>query len=395
MNTRSIENYTDTTENLVEGDVFFATPKGERFIASALEKKAKGILKVDQTQLAVCAARLADHPSRKLMVIGVTGTNGKSTVTHLIAEALKKLGKNTLLIGTLSHRLTTPGSLELQKLMSDFLHNGGDAVVMEVSSHGIDQGRVYGIDFDVKILTNITHDHLDYHGSFEAYKQVKLQFMTSYSGISCYPESYQSLALSFSHQLMGEFNKQNLRAALAGLHALGFNDEQCVMALSGATPPVGRFQCVSSQDQPLVIVDYAHTPDGLNVVSDEARMLAQSRQGQLITVFGCGGNRDKTKRPAMGQVAEHYADFVVVTSDNPRFEDPQTIIDDIAKGLVTDRYCCIVDRREGIYAALRRAKPNDVVLIAGKGHELYQEIQGETISFSDASVVQSFFQERL
>lgn len=385
--------YIDSTHTLEKGDVFLCIPSAERFISHALEKQCKAVIKVSKSQLGPLSSHVLGHPSKALTVIGVTGTNGKTTVTHIISEALRRLNKKTLLIGTITHRLTTPDSVELHTMMRDFLNEGGDAVVMEVSSHGIDQHRIDGIEFDVKVLTNITHDHLDYHGTFEHYRDTKLRFMTHYPGIACMPEAYLNDDVFFSHSLKGEFNDQNIKAAIAVLRALGISDKESAECLSKATPPEGRFQCIESADGLLVIIDYAHTPDGLYVVSKEAKAIAKKRNGTLITVFGCGGNRDKQKRPKMGKAASEWADYIILTSDNPRDEDPDIIIDDIIPGLHHSQYRRYIDRKEAIYDALKHATNNDVVLIAGKGHEKVQVIGSCSVPFSDVETVQSYFEE--
>lgn len=387
--------YSDSTINLKQGDVFLCVPNGERFISQAINKGCKAVLKVAKSQLGPLSSVLLEHPSKHLTVIGVTGTNGKTTVTHIIAEALRRLNKKTLLIGTISHRLTTPDSVELQTMMRDFLKSGGDAVVMEVSSHGIDQHRIDGIEFNVKVLTNITHDHLDYHHTFEAYRKTKLTFMTEYPGVSCMPDDYLNSTLSFSHSLKGDFNIENMKAAASALFSLGLSGATVDGCLIHATAPEGRFQCVSAPNGTLVIIDYAHTPDGLYVVSKEAKKLAMDKQGKLITLFGCGGNRDTFKRPKMAEVASKFADSVVLTSDNPRDEHPEKIMDDIVPGLVHDRYHRYSDRKEAIYYALGEAKENDVVLIAGKGHEKVQVIGSVSLPFSDIDTVNTYFSTRV
>jgi UDP-N-acetylmuramoyl-L-alanyl-D-glutamate--2,6-diaminopimelate ligase len=389
----SNENYTDNSLTLKNGDVFLCLPKGERFITQALSLGAKAIIKVKRPALSSVAAYLFGDPSQNLIVIGITGTNGKTTVAHLLSNAFKNLGKKTLVIGTLTHRLTTPDSLELQSMMRCFHDSGGEVVVMEVSSHGIDQHRIKGINFDIKVLTNITHDHLDYHQTFIHYKETKLRFMNEYSGISCFPEHYLKEKINFKHKLFGVFNDENMKAAYSVLLQLGVSEIESVAALETVEAPEGRFQCVNIQDEALFIIDYAHTPDGLDVVSKEASLLAEKQGGRLIIVFGCGGDRDKDKRAKMGKIAETYADVAVVTSDNPRNEDPMTIINEIILGMQGSDYVVQVDRYLAIKMAVNISTKSDVVLVAGKGHEHVQIIGSKKLPFNDKLVIQDLLKK--
>src|SRR5262245_17144848 len=385
------------------------------------------------------------RPSDQLWVCGVTGTNGKTSCSQWIASALAARGAKTGVIGTLGAGFpgaldeslnTTPDALEIHRLMKQFLVEGASAVAMEVSSHGLVQGRVQGVAFDCALFTNLSHDHLDYHGSMEAYAEAKALLFDapglgaavlnlddvlgvrlarrlearpvrvigySLSGarnggeflaaVRVSPgefeiESSWGRASAKVNQL-GRFNMANALGVAGCLiaHGLPFAD---ALSLLGTLPPVpGRMQQVG--DRPLVVIDYAHTPDALDKVLQALRPVARERGGRLVAVFGAGGDRDAAKRPVMGRVVSRLADRVVVTSDNPRSEDPGRIIDAILGGMAGN--CEIeVDRAKAIEAAIAGADDADVVLIAGKGHESYQEIAGRRLPFSDASVARAALQ---
>jgi UDP-N-acetylmuramoyl-L-alanyl-D-glutamate--2,6-diaminopimelate ligase len=379
------------------------------------------------------------RPSDGLWVCGVTGTNGKTSCSQWIAAALSARGTRAAVIGTLGAGFpgalvdgpnTTPDALEIHRLLKQFLAEGAVAVAMEVSSHGLAQDRVHGVAFDCALFTNLSHDHLDYHGSMEAYAQAKAKLFDT-PGLACAVlnlddvvgvrlaqrlegrgvrvigysvsgarnggeylvaarvgtgeieiESSWGRAAAKVNQL-GRFNMANALGVLGCLiaHGIAFEDAAAMLSRLPAVP--GRMQQVG--DRPLVVVDYAHTPDALEKVLQALRPVAAQRGGRLVAVFGAGGDRDAAKRPAMGAVVSRLADRAVVTSDNPRSENPLTIIQAIRAGISGD---CEVepDRASAIEAAIARASDADVVLIAGKGHETYQEIAGRRLAFSDVAV---------
>jgi UDP-N-acetylmuramoyl-L-alanyl-D-glutamate--2,6-diaminopimelate ligase len=385
------------------------------------------------------AACVYGDPSSRLSMIGVTGTNGKTSVTHWIAQALNDLGTPSVVIGTLGNGFTeklspasntTPDAVQLQEMLARYVNDGACACAMEVSSHGLHQGRINGCCFRIAVLTNLSRDHLDYHGSMEAYAAAKAglfawpglehavlnlddefgQALVGKTGSArivgygfergevvaeAVNAGREGLSLSLNtawgraelkSSLLGRFNAYNLLAALAALLVSDVPLEQACAALGQVRPPAGRMQTLGGGSHPLVVVDYAHTPDALEKVLATLRPLAA--EGRLICVFGCGGNRDKGKRPLMGQAAAQYADRVFVTSDNPRNEDPLAIIADILQGVKTDMARTEPDRARAIFEAVGEAKASDIVLIAGKGHEDYQEAAGQKLPFSDVEVAQ-------
>jgi UDP-N-acetylmuramoyl-L-alanyl-D-glutamate--2,6-diaminopimelate ligase len=384
------------------------------------------------------------RPSEELWVCGVTGTNGKTSCSQWIAAALGARGAKAGVIGTLGAGFpgalveepnTTPDALEIHRLMKQFRVQGAKAVAMEVSSHGLVQGRVQGVAFDCALFTNLSHDHLDYHGSMQAYGEAKAKLfdmpgltaavlnlddvvgvrlaqrlegrgvrVISYS-LSGARSSEFLAATRVAHGEMeiesswgrataevnqlGRFNMANALGVLGCLVAYGlpFNDS---ISLIEKLPPVpGRMQQVG--DRPLVVVDYAHTPDALEKVLQALRPVAAQRGGKLVAVFGAGGERDAAKRPLMGAVVARLADRAVVTSDNPRGEDPLRIISEIESGM-ENHYEIEADRAKAIAAAIAGAEDADVVLVAGKGHENYQEIAGRRLPFSDAAVAREALQ---
>ncbi|MES2683926.1 MAG: UDP-N-acetylmuramoyl-L-alanyl-D-glutamate--2,6-diaminopimelate ligase [Pseudomonadota bacterium] len=389
------------------------------------------------------AARFHDEPAKKLFTVGVTGTDGKTSTAYLVAQALDLLGADCGYLGTIGYGRvqalkeashTTPDAIRLQELFAAFLSDGLKAVAMEVSSHALDQARVSGIGFDVSILTNITRDHLDYHGTVAAYAAAKKKLFTEYRrGIAVLnrddamgaawaaglervmvygiegatPASGQYLlardlklsteglaftldssfgAATVQSKLLGRFNVYNLLAALAALLAKG-------LALADAVGVLARLQTVPGRIEgfkgpkaaPLVVVDYAHTPEALTQILKAVRAHCA---GKLICVFGCGGDRDRGKRPLMGAAAEQGADIAIITDDNPRSEAPQVIVAEIVAGLAeVDGVRVIHDRAEAIRHAVQVAGPEDVVVIAGKGHETTQTIGTEVRAFSDRRFV--------
>jgi len=409
--------------------------------------KINGItyIKVNDTReaLAYMASNFYDNPSSKLKLVGITGTNGKTTVTSLLFQLFQNLGYATGLISTVkilvekkeySTKLTTPDSLTINKYLNKMVEAGVEFAFMEVSSHGIDQKRSLGLDFDVAAFTNLSHDHLDYHNSFEEYRDVKKQLFDqlkksavavtnnddkngSYMLQNCKAKKYTyalkshadfkakvlensftGLHLKIRNQeiwtkIIGEFNAYNLLSVFAISELLGVEEFENLKFLSQLKPVEGRFEHFKSDaDEISVIVDYAHTPDALNNVLNTINSI-RSKNETLITIVGCGGNRDKSKRPKMGNIASALSDQVIFTSDNPRFEDPQTIIEDIEKGVESQnqkKTLSIADRKEAIKTACKLSQPKDIILIAGKGHETYQEIKGKRSDFDDMKIVKSF-----
>ncbi len=399
--------------------------------------------------LAQASAAFFGHPERKLAAIGITGTNGKTTTAFLVESLLNLVARKTVMIGTIEYHVagdvrpsihTTPESRDLYELMAEGVSAGATELVTEVSSHALDQGRMAGISFDVAVFTNFTRDHLDYHQTMENYFAAKRLLFdgsryaaprvavintcdshgeelarsarnagaevrtygiggvrkgdwraTSYtltpSGATIDIETPAGSARIESH-LAGEVNIFNLLAALVAAHARGIPFSQLVEAVPKLRPVPGRFQPVAAGQPFTVIVDYAHTDDALRNLIALARQMTGPTDGRVITMFGCGGDRDRTKRPKMGQAAGEASDFVVATSDNPRSEDPLAILAEIEPALLSTgiQYVVEPDRTTAIRIALEKAAPGDVVLLAGKGHEKEQILSDRTIPFDDAEV---------
>lgn len=400
------------------------------------------------------ASHVYGDPSRKLWVIGITGTNGKTSCSHWIAQALTRVGRRTVIIGTLglgfpgnleSTTNTTPDAVFIHERMAGFLERGAAGVAMEVSSHALEQGRVNGVAFDLALFTNLSRDHLDYHGSMQAYSEAKArlfhlagikhgilnlddafgrELLVRLAGSGVPVEGYgfeeagwreareqgvpvvkgRNLKIGESgitfevdspwgrarltSPMIGRFNAANLLACVAALTASEVPLSEAVAALAEAAPVPGRMEQLGGGGAPLVVVDYAHTPDALEKALLALREVMAGEQGRgarLICVFGCGGERDRGKRPLMGEVASRLADTVIVTSDNPRGENPRRIIDEIIAGIRAN-YHVEEDRAAAVSRAMEEARPGDVVLIAGKGHEAYQEIAGVKLPFSDVEV---------
>lgn len=389
-----------------------------------------------RTRIGEIAAHIYGEPSRAMHMVGVTGTNGKTSVAHWVAQAFSQLGRKTAVIGTVGNGFpgaltpalnTTPDAIELQQRLAFYRQQGAAACAMEVSSHGLAQGRVNGTSFNVAVLTNLSRDHLDYHGDMENYADAKARLF-SWPGLAWVvvnvddafgqrleSETRPSRVAGYGFQrgavvgeklrlsqagmhlrvhtdwgdadidapLLGRFNAANLLAVLTTLLVSDVKLDDACKVLAHITPPPGRMQTLGGNAHPLVVVDYAHTPDALEKVLSTLREITSG--GRLICVFGCGGNRDKGKRPLMGQVAAKGADEFWITSDNPRNEDPRHIIDEILTG-TSGKPHVEADRARAIFEAIGEAHQGDVVLIAGKGHEDYQEVAGERLPFSDVSV---------
>ena len=397
------------------------------------------------------AGNIYGHPSDALWMTGVTGTNGKTSVAQWVALGLERAGKKSAVLGTIGNGMvghlqpaetTTPDAAALQRMLCEYVEQGATACAMEVSSHGLDQGRVADIKYDVAVFTNLTRDHLDYHRTMEAYGEAKAKLFSArglkhaiinvddafgrhlvgllgdrkQSGLNVVRTSANGNAPSsdlFAEKLsvsaaglafdisgkfgrahiesdiLGAFNVSNLLSVIATLLVIGVSLEDAA-AIACKLPPVpGRMQTVRASDRltPLVVVDYAHTPDALEkALSTLAAIVPE--HGRLISVFGCGGDRDRGKRPQMGGISARYADLSIVTSDNPRGEDPLAIINDIEAGMQGARFKSIADRHEAIYVALNEALSGDIVVIAGKGHEDYQIIGQTKHHFSDVEVAE-------
>lgn len=396
--------------------------------------------------LGVTASNYYDNPSRSMRLVGVTGTNGKTTVATLLFQLFKQLGYRVGLISTVQNQIdtkvlpathTTPDPVELNRLLREMVDDGCDYCFMEVSSHAIVQQRIAGLNFAGGLFTNITHDHLDFHKTFAEYIKAKKTF---FDGLDRFAFALTNaddkngavmLQNTFAHQktyglksiadfkakvveshfdgmllmieqqevwvrLIGHFNAYNILAVYATAILLEQETTKVLVALSQINGAEGRFDTVISQTGIVGIVDYAHTPDAVANVLQTVQGLRKGDE-QIITVLGCGGDRDRTKRPEMAAVAARYSNKVIITSDNPRSEDPAAIIREMEEGVPADKrrnVFSIVDRREAIRAACHLAQPGDIVLVAGKGHEKYQEIAGRRIDFDDKSVLTETFSEQ-
>ncbi len=449
------------------GDVFVAVPgtrvDGHRFIRNAEQKGAvaivcqnlpekltPGVTYVQTDDSAVTLGRLAANfygrPSEKLKLIGVTGTNGKTTIVTLLHHLFLGLGYKAGMLSTIVNKVgnreiktghTTPDALHIQKVLAEMVRAGCDYAFMEVSSHAVVQHRIAGLQFAGGVFTNITHDHLDYHKTFREYIKAKKLFFDDLPGEAFalvnaddrnarvmlqntkarkYTFGLRSMAdfrarvledefsglemvvdeKPFYSPMVGAFNASNLLAVYAVAVLLGQDKTETLRILSGLTGAEGRFEVMRSPGGVLCIVDYAHTPDALENV---LKTIGDIRTGneQLITVVGAGGNRDKSKRPEMAAIAVSLSNRVILTSDNPRFEDPEAILEDMKAGIDPvhkKNTLVIVDRREAIRTGFALAAPGDILLVAGKGHEKYQEIQGVKYPFDDKQVLTELFEER-
>jgi len=455
---------TSDSRQVGSGDAFAAWPgtrvDGRAFIPEAIARGAGSVLweardfrwdagwTVPNAAVERLAARLGyianvvyGNPSRDLWMVGVTGTNGKTTTSQWIARALDDAGRRCGVIGTLGIGLvgalepgtnTTPDAAVFHETLARFRDAGAKAVAMEVSSIGLDQGRVNGATFDVAVFTNLTRDHLDYHGTMADYGAAKARLF-SWPGLACsvinaddpygqrlidevrgrggralayglanaevaatgYAMGPRGYSLSVSTPwgrgtvetgVVGAFNLSNLLATLGALLASDVELDVALDALARLGPPPGRMERHGGDGKPLVVIDYAHTPDALEKVLVALRPVVMHGR-ELVCVFGCGGDRDAGKRPLMGRIAGELADRVIVTNDNPRFEDPAAIASAVAKGIVESgqrRWRIELDRASAIEGAVHAAKTGDVVVVAGKGHEAYQEIAGERHPYTDA-----------
>lgn len=448
---------------VTEGALFIAlrgaATDGHNFIDSAIEKGAKAIVCESlptMQQQGVCyvvtsethkatgiiASEFYGNPSTKIRVVGITGTNGKTTTVTLLYNLFTSLGYKCGLISTIENFVgkkkidathTTPDHLQINSLMAQMAHEGCEFCFMEVSSHALDQDRTWGITFEGAVFSNITHDHLDYHKTFAEYIRVKKLFFDNLpkqafaltnlddrNGMvmvqNCKANIYTYSCLSHASfnckiiesslagmqikignreiwtRFIGLHNAYNLLAVYSSAKLLGAQEDELLTALSALESVSGRLEYIKGGNNLTAVVDYAHTPDALKNVLKTLKEVA--RDVQIVTVFGCGGNRDKTKRPEMAQISALFSDKIIVTSDNPRFEEPQDIIEDIKKGFKPAeilRTLYITDRREAIKAALTTAKPGSIILVAGKGHETYQEVKGIRHHFDDKEEITTIF----
>lgn len=402
------------------------------------------ILQTSNTRhaLAILSANYYNHPCNSMNVIGVTGTNGKTTTTYLIKSVLDTIGHKVGIVGTIENRIgdkilhadrTTPESLELQELFYEMKQENVTDVVMEVSSHSLDLHRVDGIKYNIGIFTNLTQDHLDYHKTMENYKIAKsLLFQRSEKSVINIDDNagefmkqnakgevltfgidkqaditakeidisadgvkftlcYDNKQYVVSLHTPGRFSIYNALGAIGACIFMGIAIEDIIAGLNSNAGVAGRFQTVKSH-KANAIIDYAHTPDGLENILNTAREFVK---GKIITVFGCGGDRDKTKRPIMGEIAGKLSDYCIITSDNPRTENPSSILDDVEEGMkkTNCNYIKLVDRREAICHAVEYGQKGDLIVIAGKGHENYQIFADKTIHFDDVEEVKKAFGE--
>ena len=463
---RNIEGINIDSRLIKENHLFVAikgtVADGHNYINKAVELGAKAILcedipaekaegityiQVESTEDAVgkCATTFYGNPTSKLKLIGVTGTNGKTTIATLLYNMFRKMGYKVGLVSTVCNYIddvavptdhTTPDPITLNALLGRMANEGCAYAFMEVSSHSVAQKRIGGLKFAGGIFTNLTRDHLDYHKTVENYRNAKKGFFDSLekdafavtnlddkngmfmvqntkATVKTYStrtiadfkaniieQHFEGMYLDINGKevgvnFTGKFNVSNLLAVYGAAIMLGKKPEDVLLILSTLKPVSGRFETLHSPNGYTAIVDYAHTPDALvNVLESIEEVMKSSKKGQIITVCGAGGNRDKGKRPIMAQEAANHSDKVIITSDNPRFEEPQDIINDMLAGLSSEqmkKVISIVDRKEAIRTACMMAQPDDVILIAGKGHENYQDVKGVKHHFDDKEVVTEIF----
>jgi UDP-N-acetylmuramoyl-L-alanyl-D-glutamate--2,6-diaminopimelate ligase len=462
----AIEKMEFDSRKIAESDVFIAIrgtiSDGHEFIETAINKGAVAIIcdefpeiivqgityiKVNDTNkaMAFMAANYFDNPSQKLKLIGITGTNGKTTIASLLFQLFQKAGFKTGLLSTVKIVVdtneykathTTPDSISINYYLNEMVSAGVDYCFMEVSSHGIHQKRTEGLHFTGGVFTNLSHDHLDYHATFSEYRDVKKSFFdylpkTAFAlsniddkngsvmlqNTNAIKRSYalktyadykaqilenqlSGLLLKINDnevwvRLIGTFNAYNLLAIYGTAVELGMESLEVLRLLSELESVSGRFQYIISNGKITAIVDYAHTPDALENVLKTINDI-RTKNEQLITVVGCGGDRDKTKRPVMAGIASDLSDKIIITSDNPRSENPETIIEEMERGVAPQNYkktVSIIDRKQAIKAACQLAQANDIILIAGKGHETYQEINGVRHDFDDMKIVKEMLDQ--
>lgn len=465
----------DNSKTVKEGTLYFAIrgtkTDGHDYVFEAIKNKACGVVVEDihlavklkesyknlgvvltqntRKSLSLAANRFFDEPSKDMKIIGITGTNGKTSVSNILSQFYEYAGNKVGVIGTINYRIgsevissghTTPDPINWFKTLKTFREKKADVVVCEISSHALDQYRVYGTNFAGAIYTNLTQDHLDYHKDMEDYFNAKeklfyllLEFGKNPKASINYDDEYgkriyqkfkdkidmisygkssddfriRNISLSMDHtkfkytykniereittNLLGEFNVYNLSACLSYLIIDGFDHDFLTEKSKVLRPIKGRFDVLSLNGK-TVIVDYAHTPDGLEKILES---INQIKRRNVITVFGAGGNRDKTKRPLMGKVAKTLSNLIIITSDNPRDEDPMDIIDDILQGIEDKNGVMVIpDREIAIQKAIDIAKEGDIVLIAGKGHENYQIVKGRVLNFDDMEIAKKYIKEK-
>lgn len=444
------------TENSLYVAVRGTVADGHSYIASSVEKGAKAVVceefpetmdgnvtyikvKDSSKTLGHLASNFYGNPSQKLKLIGVTGTNGKTSVSTLLFDVFQNLGYDSALLSTVEIRIadeiipathTTPDVITINKILAQAVEKGCEFAFMEVSSHGIAQNRIEGLHFKIAGFTNLTHDHLDYHKTFDEYLKTKKRFfdglednavaitnvddkngMVMLQNTKAKKKSYalktmadyhgKSLEIDFNGMLLnfngkefwttltGRFNVYNLLLVFGIASELGFEQDEILQAISKLKRVSGRFETFKSDGGIFFIVDYAHTPDALENILDSINDI-RTKNERLITVFGCGGDRDHSKRPEMGNIATRKSTLAIITSDNPRTEDPAQIIKEIEAGVESQnfsKYTSIPDRREAIKMAIKFAEPKDIVLVAGKGHETYQDMNGVKHHFDDKETI--------
>lgn len=459
-NNREVSELVFDSRKVTENSLYIAmrgtVVDGHSFIASSIEKGATTIVceefpetlaenvtyikvKDSAKTLGHLASNFYGNPSKKLKLIGVTGTNGKTSVSTLLFDVFKNLGYDSALLSTVEIRIgeeiipathTTPDVITINKILAEAVEKGCEFAFMEVSSHGIAQNRIEGLHFKVAGFTNLTHDHLDYHKTFEEYLKTKKRFfdeledtaiaitnvddkngnvmlqntkatkksyalktMADYHG-KLLEVDFNGMLLNFNGKefwttLTGKFNVYNLLLVFGIAEELGFAQDEILQAISKLKRVSGRFETMKSDGGIFFIVDYAHTPDALENILDSINDI-RTKNERLITVFGCGGDRDHSKRPEMGNIATKKSTLAIITSDNPRTEDPGQIIKEIEAGVEPQnfsKYTSIPDRKEAIKMAIKFAEPKDIILVAGKGHENYQEINGVKHHFDDKEVI--------
>jgi UDP-N-acetylmuramoyl-L-alanyl-D-glutamate--2,6-diaminopimelate ligase len=421
-------------------------------IALVIEHEIKNIpgnitvIKVKESKkaMSIIAQNYYGNPMGKLKVIGITGTNGKTSVTYFISKILETFNIKCGIIGTIQNTIdgqkmktkklnpTTPDSIELQASFAEMLDYGATHAAVEVTSAALSNDRVYGCEFDIGVFTNLTQDHLDEHGTMENYKKAKMKLfrmckigivniddkvaadIMSYANCELITYGiendcdfraanikYTSSGVKFNLEhncetkevelnIPGRFSVYNALSAIASCNVLGLNLDDIIEGVKSIQGVPGRFQAIPNSKGILAVVDYAHSPDGLENILTSVKEITK---GRIILVFGCGGNRDTTKRPIMGEIAGKYSDYCIITSDNPRKEDPGLIINEVEAGMVKTNcsYEKIENRKQAIFKALHMAEACDTVLIAGKGHENYQILKDETIHFSDEEVIKEYF----
>lgn len=461
-----VRNIHFNSRNVAINDVFVAVKgsltDGHQYIESAIQQGAIAVVceelpsvtkagvtyvKVDDSSaaLAIMASNFYGNPSDNLKLVGVTGTNGKTTIASLLYQLFKKAGYKVGLLSTVKIMVdnqefpathTTPDSLTINRYLKQMNDEGVEFCFMEVSSHGIHQNRTLGLTFEGGIFTNLSHDHLDYHDTFAEYRDVKKRFfdelpktafaltngddkngsvmlqntkakqytyaLKSFADYKAQilENQFNGLLLKLNDnevwvRLIGNFNAYNILAIFATAELLGLEKEETLRLISELESVSGRFQFLISDQKITAIVDYAHTPDALQNVLETINDI-RTKNEDVITVVGCGGDRDKTKRPKMGHIASALSTKVIFTSDNPRTEVPEVIIEDIEKGVEPQNFkktMSIVDRKQAIKTACQLANPNDIILIAGKGHETYQEVNGKRHDFDDFKIVQDFLKQ--